>query len=796
MNRLLLLSLGLVISASGAFAQGYLEEFDGDADVTAGPNYTATQADGLLTIVGNGDTGADEAVTVAIDGGTFDMSSNNIVSVRARTNSIGTSLGVELVDADGNETMIAGADDALIAFLTGDQKAFTLDFSGKLGSVDASRIAKIKLVADPGIGFFQSSIIVDAISLVDELSSGPNLAYVDQFDNDSSITAFTVYDEFFVNETVAASGVAVISGVGAKPGYVDFRYSPRNQVDFTPTSVDLPASNGKLYIKMKSTVPNTNLRIDAIDSRGYMTAGVGITKQVGTEFAVYEYDYTNGYFADRWTPPCSEETAPCPVDGSDIVSFRIIPEPGQEIFTGTITFEWLTIGESLEPIAEKPLLYTDCFEDGLNNFVSEGNGFTPVETNGQLEVTITNEKPQYGTFTYNINDRLTQEASSVDITEASTLNVRMRVEGPDALIRIDAVNSANFASTQSSVRAPVTDEFETYVYEFAGAKDGGYGGSACETGPCDVALDSIVALYFYVNDETDATYEGKLIIDEISFGRKIKEGECNETGVDAGEKNYRDNIATSGAQFFMSETDNFTVAADGGVVTITGDGQADPYQRVRYTFNDGTDPILVDLGGDDLRIEARVQSGTAVARVDMVDNMDIHTTNAGRVMNLTEEFQTFTLNYSGSYQDGGYGGTACPVSNNANPCDVDGQRLAGFTIYPEPEPGKFGGVIEIRSIQTGTISGVNAPREVSAVRVSPNPVTDGLRVAYDLEVDGDVAVNVYDGIGRQVATQRPGQRQVGSYTHDFDLGSLPAGIYQVVLSVDGYVGKTVSVVKR
>ena len=819
MQRILLLSLGLVLSASAALAQdGYLEEFDGDLAVQGTDNISVAQSDGVFSFTGNGATGGDEGVlyTITADGGSFDISSNNTVYIRARANSAGTILGVELIDSDGNQTAIDGDSETLAPALTTSFRDYTLDFTGNLGSVNASSIAQIKFIGQPFFGEFDGTISIDALGLVEELEAVAGADYQDNFDNDSSVTAFTVYTvdgaEPFVNETVAASGEAVIRGTGAKGGYVDFRYSPRNQVDFSPVSLGLPASDGKLYIKAKSTVPETSLRIDAIDSRGFMTAGVGITKQLGTEYEIFEYDYTNGYFADRWTPPCDEATAPCPVDGSEIVSFRIIPEPGQEVFAGTITFEWLSIGESLEPVEEKPLLYTDCFEDGLNNFVSEGNGFFPVETDGQLEVTVTAEKERYSTFTYNINDRLTQENSSVDITEASTLNVTMRVDGPDALIRIDAVNSANFASTQSSLRSPVTNEFQTYTFDFAGAKDGGYGGSACEegTGPCDVALDSIVALYFYINDdsETNFGYEGTLIIDDISFGRKIEEGDCNEfpPGNEPGQDGYNDELNDNETEFLVSFDGAYTVGATDSTYQIVGDGTAPGYQRVRYRFNDGSDTVLVNVANNnEVRIRARVLDvADARVRVDLIDNADFSTTNAGRVLNLTNEFQEFTIDFSGAYQDGGYGGTACPVTNGAEPCSVDGQRASGLYFYPAVTDGSgasqgfqnFNGIIEIDAIGAGQVVSVNAARELADVRVMPNPVNDLLTVTYDLEVAGDVSVALYDGIGRQVLRQSQGSVPAGAYSNSFETGQLSAGIYQVVLSVDGYVGKTVSVVKQ
>jgi len=59
----------------------------------------------------------------------------------------------------------------------------------------------------------------------------------------------------------------------------------------------------------------------------------------------------------------------------------------------------------------------------------------------------------------------------------------------------------------------------------------------------------------------------------------------------------------------------------------------------------------------------------------------------------------------------------------------------------------------------------------------PNPVSARTTIGFELPVAQDVTLTVYDVLGRQVATLVDGMRQAGPQSVEFDVSSLPSGVY-------------------
>ena len=64
-------------------------------------------------------------------------------------------------------------------------------------------------------------------------------------------------------------------------------------------------------------------------------------------------------------------------------------------------------------------------------------------------------------------------------------------------------------------------------------------------------------------------------------------------------------------------------------------------------------------------------------------------------------------------------------------------------------------------------------------RPYPNPFNAVTTILYEIPVDGQVRVEVYDVLGREVATVADHRAQPGSYSVTWDAGELPSGIYFV-----------------
>ena len=64
----------------------------------------------------------------------------------------------------------------------------------------------------------------------------------------------------------------------------------------------------------------------------------------------------------------------------------------------------------------------------------------------------------------------------------------------------------------------------------------------------------------------------------------------------------------------------------------------------------------------------------------------------------------------------------------------------------------------------------------------PNPVASRATIGFELPTAQDVRVAVYDVLGREVAVLTEGVRQAGAQTVEFDVSSLPSGVYIYRLS--------------
>ena len=157
--------------------------------------------------------------------------------------------------------------------------------------------------------------------------------------------------------------------------------------------------------------------------------------------------------------------------------------------------------------------------------------------------------------------------------------------------------------------------------------------------------------------------------------------------------NYADGLDTATMRF-TGQPDGITYSVANGVLTIAGDGTSPTYQTFRYTLPDS---LVANVAGSNnlLYISARTLSGEAAnLRIDLVDENNLHTTNAGRTVSVSgTEFTEYRIDYDGGYSDGGYGGTDCAADDA--PCTVDGTRIVGLAIYPEADAGGFNDTIQV-----------------------------------------------------------------------------------------------------
>jgi hypothetical protein len=68
----------------------------------------------------------------------------------------------------------------------------------------------------------------------------------------------------------------------------------------------------------------------------------------------------------------------------------------------------------------------------------------------------------------------------------------------------------------------------------------------------------------------------------------------------------------------------------------------------------------------------------------------------------------------------------------------------------------------------------------------PNPFNPTTMLSYNLKVDGNVKLTVFNLVGQSVRTLVDGFQKAGYYEVNFDANDLPAGIYLYKLQVGDY----------
>jgi len=86
-----------------------------------------------------------------------------------------------------------------------------------------------------------------------------------------------------------------------------------------------------------------------------------------------------------------------------------------------------------------------------------------------------------------------------------------------------------------------------------------------------------------------------------------------------------------------------------------------------------------------------------------------------------------------------------------------------------------------------SVSELTASEEV---KVYPNPANDFLNVAYSLENNSVVTIDVVNMIGERVMSQYVGSQASGNYTDRLDVSNLAAGVYMINVTINGSTNVT------
>lgn len=803
-------------------AQSYVDQFDGtDQFVSLNGGFAAIVANSELTLQGDGTGGAFAPVVYQFNDGSMagstDITPAPIVYVRAKASTIATQLRVDVVDAAGFATSLRG----ITKTLTNDYVVYEYDFTGLLVdadggfggtpcnattqpcNVDGSTATSLQFFVDPGVGGFDGDLVIDYVSVGEPAGSViTSDVFQDHFDGDSSLTSFV---EIAAGHTAELTGTTelTITGDGSGGQFAAFAYDFRNNVTWESVNLDFTDGDNKLYVKMKSTVPGTAIRFDLQDADLFSTTAGSITRIVGTDYEVFEYDYS-GLYQDLGFggTPCTQTTAPCPVDPTRINNLVMFINPGTGGFAGELTIDYISVGTSLDPAGPAPVVvYEDEFDNNAVDSItsSAGSGYSNSEMGSEWTITGDGTAGAFATVSYLPNDKVTGQRVTIDITPAQAkLFLKMKTNTGNEPVRVDIIDTMGRVSSLTSATRIVGTEFETLVYDFTGAQDGGFdpNNPACTSAdaPCPLDLTAINQLLFYIR-AADGGFAGDLVIDYLAFGGSpTGGGGGGGGGGPTGLVDFRDDF-NGNSSLFLQTASGFTTSFDGDAIGITGDGTAGAFAALKYDFHNAAgDLIIVDskASGDTLFVRAKANPAVPL-RIDFLDNQGFVTSIDAVTNTIENEYSTLAYVFN-SYADGGFGGAPCTTG----PCPVDAERISSLLIYPDPTNGGYAGQVDIDFVAFGSdaVSSTSNPTEIKNVSVFPNPTRDMLTIDYALQQSGQIDISIIDGVGRQVMNNFPSNRGIGNQREEISLEALPIGIYQVCLKFNGKIAESITVVKQ
>ena len=91
------------------------------------------------------------------------------------------------------------------------------------------------------------------------------------------------------------------------------------------------------------------------------------------------------------------------------------------------------------------------------------------------------------------------------------------------------------------------------------------------------------------------------------------------------------------------------------------------------------------------------------------------------------------------------------------------------------------GVVRIATCEEGGTRLFDGSGRMTLKQNYPNPFNASTRIQFDILEDGLTRLDVFDLLGRHVASLLSGFLHAGSHTVEFDAAGMPSGLYRCVL---------------
>ena len=780
--------------------------------VTASAGFTQDIVDSKWVITGDGTNGAYDPMSYGVHNqvnftpSSFDLSAGeNKVYVRMRANLPGVAVRVDVGDNNG----FISTQGSLTNVISEEWKTYEYNYTGVLtdlgwggtpcvaeppGSgmcpVDAENIQTFVIFINPGVEAFAGQVEIEYISVGIPLEPiNPNQAvavYGDHYNNGDG--AFIVSDNFLsVEEGTDLS----ITGDGTAPAYSAVSYSLHNQETLEPVVLDV-TGNHKMYIKAKSSLPSgTLLRVDIMDTLGFITSGPSFTRSLEDNYSLIELNFDGQYIDAGFSEACpTDGMSTCPVDPTAISNVLLYVNPVDGAFDGTVMIDYISFGAPLEEEVEP---YADQFDDDDRSNWGDTDGFTVVESENELTLTGDGNSGDFSAFSYTLHDQETLEATMTDLSPNNKVWIKAKSSVDATTLRIDVVDEMGFVTNDNANQMDLSTEYQILEYDFTGRYvDAGYGGAPCTDPPCLVDASKIASMLVYV-DPGASGFVGTVTIDWISTIEPLEDSNPEPVGI----LDYVDEF-NNGDNSFHSDAAGLVNTESGDLLTITGDGTGGPYGAIAYEPHDQdiNEEVRLNVEGGDGKVFIYARSSVADIpfRIDLID-LQGYTTNSSALQPvLPTEFGLVEYDFTGRYLDAGFS-PDCP---NGTTCPVDAKRIEALLMYPDPDNGGFEGTIDIDWISFGDPLSVAVIDydQASSAKIYPMPAKNEIVFEMDLVQGGEVTIEIFDMLGQKTAIQHQSFQGTGLMYQSINLNQLGSGMYVLIASIDGVMVASEKITKE
>ncbi|MEL6651769.1 MAG: hypothetical protein AAFQ87_13285, partial [Bacteroidota bacterium] len=141
-------------------------------------------------------------------------------------------------------------------------------------------------------------------------------------------------------------------------------------------------------------------------------------------------------------------------------------------------------------------VYVDQFDNDDPAFTGGSASYTFGEANDEWTITA-NNTGAFDVFTYELHDPAQGMSIDVDASGNNKVFVRAKASAVGTQLRLDLQDSTGFATSLPGLTKTLSTTYTVLEFDFTGVyQDGGYGGTPCMSGPCQVDSSVISQLLF------------------------------------------------------------------------------------------------------------------------------------------------------------------------------------------------------------------------------------------------------------------------------------------------------------